>query len=59
MSSSHEGRSVQQPKPDASETESVSQFADLPQVDAGEQAADVKGGVLKTRHDTVKNSIGN
>ena len=59
MPNSHESRSVPQPTPDASELERQANFSDLPPADAGDQAADVKGGVLKTRHDTVKNSIGN
>ena len=57
MSSNDDGRSV--PSTKAYETDSSASISDLPAADGGEQDANVKGGVLKTRHDTVKNSIGN
>ena len=53
MSTSRDDRSVPSPSPNAD------RISDLPPADASEEASNVKGGVLKTRHDTVKNSIGN
>ena len=66
MTSPREESSVPEPTSSADSIEHVADITDLPPADAADQAADVRGGVfssvsnvLKTRHDTAKNSISN